>query len=634
MSSVAQSQFMAQETRFKGRYTRSVLNTLFQAYRPFIGRTLCFLILGLLGRAALLSNANLVGLWVDSLCVSPNPCRPMPEFLQYLGGSHSGPLGLLALATALGLILTAIFRIAISRISADAVSSIYDETTMRTSRLPISFFDRTPAGRVVTRFSSDYNNVFRIFGGPLAEFLGLIFDILSMTVLIALANIWLLPFWLGMAALNYMAYRLNLESLRKARRETALKRSPSIAHFAETAQGRGVIRAYGKEANFQKRFSHLNDAYLTQRRSAMTVFTRFSLSMSFATAVPFLALGLFGAWAHQHGRLSVGALGVAFAYFGLAVNVLQAFFEWLGQFEEAMTGLERMEEYLRMPLAPGERLPISASFKTGHPKEATFASPPSIEGTDIKIRDLWMRYSEDMRPVLCGINLDVKAGERLGIIGRTGSGKTSLVQALFHLYPLMQGNIQVGGLAADLSDKQGPPAPGFLPLSHYRQQMAYITQSPALFLGNIRANLAMKGEHTDRELAHALAQVQFLFEGSSEADYLKLLDHPVEEQGRNLSLGERQLLCMARCLVQNAPIVILDEATSSVDPRSEEIMVRATEKIFKHKTQIIIAHRLSTIESCDRVLWLQQGRIHHLGTPSEILPEFARSDLQVQSHAP
>ncbi|HAZ14137.1 MAG: hypothetical protein A2X86_02775 [Bdellovibrionales bacterium GWA2_49_15] len=627
MSTLSQKTYMAQETRFKGRYARSVGNTLYQAYRPFLGRTLFFLVLGFFGRAALLSNANLVGLWVDSLCLPPNPCRPMPAFLHYFGSGSLGPLGLLCLATLIGILLTVTFRIAISRLSADAVSTIYDETTMRTSRLPMSFFDRNPAGRVVTRFSSDYNNVFRIFGGPLAEFLGLVFDILAMTVLITMANIWLLPFWLGMAALNYLAYRLNLQSLRKARRETALRRSPSIAHFAETAQGRSVVRAYGKEANFQERFSHLNDAYLAQRLSSVNVFTRFSLSMNIATAISFLALGLFGVWAYEQGKMSVGSLGVAFAYFGLSVTVLQAFFEWLGQFEEAMTGLERMEEYLRMPLAPGERLPASATFSTGHPKEVSTVPVAFKRGASIRICDLWMRYREEIPPVLCGINLEVAAGERLAVIGRTGSGKTSLVQALFHLYPLMQGTVQIGDLEADLSEQSGEPAPGFIPLKDYRQQMAYITQAPALFLGNVRDNLAVAGEKSDAELARAMAQVQFLHDGATEEEYLRLLDQRIEEQGRNLSSGERQLLCMARCLVQDAPIVILDEATSSVDPRSEEIMVRATEEIFKHKTQIIIAHRLSTIKSCHRVLWLQHGRVHRIGPPTEILPEFARSDL-------
>src|SRR5262249_4291686 len=153
----------------------------------------------------------------------------------------------------------------------------------------------------------------------------------------------------------------------------------------------------------------------------------------------------------------------------------------------------------------------------------------------------------------------------------------------------------------------------------YRTLLAYITQEPTLFLGTLRENLMAPGtqssaksgavvkgafHHTDDELIDALERVQFLREGATREEYRYWLEYQVEERGRNLSSGERQLLCMARCLLQDAPVVILDEATSAVDPRSEEILTRATDEFFRGKTQIIIAHRLSTIRSCDRVLWL------------------------------
>ncbi len=126
-----------------------------------------------------------------------------------------------------------------------------------------------------------------------------------------------------------------------------------------------------------------------------------------------------------------------------------------------------------------------------------------------------------------------------------------------------------------------------------------------------------------------MRRVHFLQDGATAEEYRYWLDYQVEERGRNLSAGERQLLCMARCLLQDAPVVILDEATSAVDPRSEEILTRATEEFFTGKTQIIIAHRLSTVRSCDRVIWLQQGLVHKIGTPAEVLPEFERADLSI-----
>ncbi len=635
---MSQRQFHADESRFQGRYQKSLHNTIYQAYRPALPRTVLFLAIGLVGRLALLGNANLIGYWVDSLCHGLTGCHPLPAWLS--GLETKGFVTLLAIANAIGFIFTLVFRTGLSRLSAEAVSRIYDETTMRASRLPMSFFDHNPSGRVMTRFTSDYNNIFRIFGGPIAEFLSLNFDLISMTVLIAIASPWLLPFWILQGGLNYSVYRFFLPALRLERRELARKRSPAIAHFAESATGAHTIRAFEREAVFERRFSRLNDSFLAQRLLTIGLFARFSFAMGLCTAITFLATGLGSYWLVTHGYIGVGAVGVAFAYLGLSSNVLQAFFDWLGQFEEAMTGMERMNEYLRLALEDGAKLPMGARFQTGQPRASQQKSLPLVvsTGAAVDIDDLWLRYNPELPPVLQGISVRVRAGERLAVVGKTGSGKTSLVQALFHLYPVERGSIRVGGFAADLGAT--PADPQSVDLSAYRSLLAYITQEPALFIGSLRENLAAPGAvkssslstqstHHDDKLIEALRRVQFLREDATLDEYRYWLEYQVEERGRNLSSGERQLVCMARCLLQDAPVVILDEATSAVDPRSEEILTRATEEFFAGKTQILIAHRLSTVRSCDRVLWLQQGKVHRIGAPQEVLPEFEAADLEL-----
>ncbi|RYZ96456.1 MAG: ABC transporter ATP-binding protein, partial [Proteobacteria bacterium] len=428
---------------------------------------------------------------------------------------------------------TLTFRAGISRLSAEAVSRIYDETTYRTSRLPMGFYDQNPAGRVMTRFTSDYNNIFRIFGGPLAEFIGLGFDLFAMTVLITVASPWLLPLWLLQALLNYGVYRFYLGSLRRERREMALKRSPGISHFAETTAGASTIRAFGRESMFQRRFSHLNDEYLEQRMRATTVFVRFSLGMTLATAFVLLLTGVASIALVSRGLLTVGAVGVAFAYLGLSSTILQSFFEWLGQFEEALTGLERMNEYLRLPLEDGAKLPAGAKFPTGHQREDNTSfglekNPGPSGGAAVEVRDLWMRYRADLPPILRGINLRIRAGERLAVVGRTGSGKTSLVQALYRLYPAERGTILVNGKEAATA------AGGTEDLRAYRREMAYITQEATLFLGTIRENLIGPGEDIlssevenakrDAPLVQALRRVQFLREEATDQEYEYWLD--------------------------------------------------------------------------------------------------------------
>jgi ABC-type multidrug transport system fused ATPase/permease subunit len=603
------------DTKFSGKYSASVLNTLQQAYAPYFINCFFLLITGFCGRVLLMSNANLIGYWVDSLCRAPSPCQPVPASFQNLSGSNY--IALLASVTFLGLGLTLVFRIWFSRIGAYAVSQLYDEVTLRSSRLPMAFFDSTPVGRIVTRFSSDYGNVFRLFGGPLAEFIGIIFDLLAMLVLITAANKIYLGICLVIGLLNYAVYRFNRERLRLHRRELSRNRSPSISHFAETTQGASTIRAFQKQATFFLRFKKLNELFLNQKLITTRQLLSFSLQMNTLTAFLLLLTGMSAYFLVEKSILSIGSVGVAFSFIIISGNSLQMFFDWVAQFEEAMIGVERLDQYLRHPIEEFAKLPARAQFKTGH--QQYLASEEALNSLDItskissaiEIRNLNFRYRPDLPWVLKNINLKINAGERLGIVGRTGSGKTSLIQVLFHLYPIDEGEVLIDQKA-------------FIDLEQHRKSISLISQDPVIFKGTLRENLSLDKSKKESDLISVLHRVglKLWLDGLSDG-----LQTQIDERGRNLSQGEKQLLCMARCLLQDSPIVIMDEATSNVDPHSEEILVRATSDFFAERTQIIIAHRLSTIEKCDRILWLHNGEIKMLGKPSEVLPEFREAHL-------
>jgi ABC-type multidrug transport system fused ATPase/permease subunit len=310
------------------------------------------------------------------------------------------------------------------------------------------------------------------------------------------------------------------------------------------------------------------------------------------------------------------------------------FFEWVSQFEEAMVGVERLDQYVRSPLEIGSRLPSRAQFQTGHPQiskteehKLRQTKLTSKSAAQVEFDQVWFRYRQDLPHVLKGLNFEIKAGERFGIIGRTGSGKSSLIQALFYLYPLEKGHVRIEGHRPDPLHRPVPTSPAaasteLVDLSLYRRSIAFIAQDPTLFRGTLHENLDVNQTQSLEDLFEALKKVG-LAEWANEYD----LKRPIEERGRNLSQGERQLICMARCLLQDAPVIVMDEATSSVDPQSEEILVRATEEFFKDKTQIIIAHRLSTLQNCDRILWLHNGEIRLIGKPSEVLPQFQKAKL-------
>ncbi|WP_415063206.1 ATP-binding cassette domain-containing protein [Bdellovibrio sp.] len=601
----------------EGGYSKTLFETLKFAYQPFLGKIFLCLFLGILGRGLLLANTNVIGYWVDTLTGRAN----------LLSGFSSIQFVILLMVMALsGFVSTLIFRVGFSRLSAQAISSFYDEVTLRTSRLPMSFFDITPAGRIITRFSSDYGNVFRLFGGPLAEFISIIFDLTMMVILITIANPLYLIFVGFIGLMNYLIYKLNQEKLRSSRRELSASRSPSIAHFAETTQGASTIRTFRRQKSFSERFERLDRYFLSQKMSTTKNVLAFSFQMNSLTALLLLITGVSAFFMVEKGWATVGSVGVAFSFIALSGNTVQMFFEWLTQFEEAMIGVERLDQYMRMEMEKGSHLPSSSKFATGHPiysqsVERYLAHRRLTEerSASVQVQDVWFRYRQDLPWVLKGVNFEVKPGERLGIVGRTGSGKSSLIQALFYLYPVDKGQIAINNHLPKLAE-----ASAGVDLNLYRQSMAFIAQEPILFQGSLRFNLDIQNSLPDDKLWAVLEQVGLRSWVESQAGGLNL---KIEERGKNLSLGERQLLCMARCLLQEAPIVIMDEATSSVDPQSEEIMVKATEEFFSDRTQIIIAHRLSTLAKCDRILWLQNGEIVALGPTHEVLPRFKNTEL-------
>lgn len=605
------------EVKKEGGYNSSTFETLYFSYKPYLIRLGIGVALGVIGRALLLGNANVIGYWVDEITGKETILHGM---------SSNQIIAMLAVMAAVGFIFTIVFRISFSRLSAKAISTFHDETVLRTSRLPMTFFDSTPTGRIITRFSSDYGNIFRLFGGPLAEFISIIFELIVMVLLITLANPLYLIFVIIIAVFNFLVYRLNRKGLRTARRNLSASRSPSIAHFAETAQGASTIRTFLRESSFSDRFTNLDRHYLKQKLSTFGRVVGFSLQMTSLTAVLLLMTGISAYFMIENGWATVGSVGVAFSFIAISGNTVQMFFEWLTQFEEAMIGVERLDQYMRYDIEKGSLLPSSTQFATKHPiysesveKYLLHRRLTDDKNASVQVKDLWFRYREDLPWVLKGLNFEVKPGERLGIVGRTGSGKSSLIQALFYLYPIDKGLISINNNLPKLEADQGG-----VDLNLYRRSIAFISQEPILFQGSLRFNLDIKNELGDDKLWNVLRQVGLESWVKQQPGALEM---KIEERGKNLSLGERQLLCMARCLLQEAPIVIMDEATSSVDPQSEEVMVRATEEFFSDRTQIIIAHRLSTLAQCDRILWLQNGEIVELGPTAEVLPKFRNTEL-------
>lgn len=577
-------------------YSKTIYDTLLQAYRPYILRILALLLLGFLGRYLILSNAQIIGEYLDKTeLINSETLRPL--FYKILT------------LVSISFFLTLTFRTLFSTFSALAVSRIYDETTFRVSRFPISFFESQPVGKITTRFSSDYGNVFRLFGGPLAEFLSILFDLTSIVILMLLIH----PYFLVTIGVSSIVYYLllvrNQAKLRESRRDLSTRRAPSISHFSETVQGSTIIRQNEKQKSFTDKFLEYDTKYLTTKWSVFWRVTRFSMELNFLSTLLFAVNGIICIYLIQNKIIGVGLTSVVLSFTLLATNTLQMFFEWFSQFEEAFAGLEKMDEYIRLPLEPGMMLPVYSDFSTSHPKktkkpkDVMAAVAEQIPGQEqIQIENISFRYPTSEALILEGISFKLKKGEKLGIIGRTGSGKTTLISVLLRLYPIEKGAVFIDGVAEPDVEK-------------HRSLFSVISQDQLFLTGTVRDNLDLFRKIKNERLEGILKSVGLRCS----------LGDKVIEKGQNLSYGEKQLLSLARGLLQNAQIFIFDEATSNVDPQSETLMNRALKELLADKTQIRIAHRLQTVEDCDQILWLENGKIKKIGPTKEVLVAFKES---------
>jgi ABC-type multidrug transport system fused ATPase/permease subunit len=576
------------------KFQKNIFQTLLMCYKPFLAKIIFIIVIGFLGRLILLANAQVIAQFLD---VNPILTK---DLLKQL---------IIKLAFFLGtaFLFTILYRTIFSRLSSLAVSRLYDETTFRVSRFPMSFFDKTPVGQISTRFSSDYGNVFRLFGGPLAEFLSLIFDLISIVIIMTLSH----PYFLISLVLSGFCFqfilKLNQARLRINRREMSVLRGPSVAHFSETVQGSISIRQQNKQSIFQDRFAKLDQLFLTCKAVVSKNILSFSIQLNLMSTLLFVCHGLMCLYLYKQNRIGAAEITIVLGFTVLATSTLQMFFEWYSQFDEALIGVDRMDQYLRSPTEDGAYLPENSDFQTDHIKYSKNQMTKKIF-TDVNqpwilnVNNLSFKYPGQNENTLTDIQFQIRPGEKLGIIGRTGSGKSTLISVLLRLYPIYKGCVQVQGYVEPDVEK-------------HRSQFSVITQEQFFFKGTLRDNLDLFATYTDQVLEQIIEQTG-----------LKMaLGFIIAEKGQNLSQGEKQLISLARGLIKNSEIFIFDEATSNVDPHSEKLIQSALTTALSNKTQIRIAHRLQTVEDCDQILWLDHGQIKKYGPTQEVLEAFRGS---------
>jgi ATP-binding cassette subfamily C (CFTR/MRP) protein 1 len=379
------------------------------------------------------------------------------------------------------------------------------------------------------------------------------------------------------------------------KRFEAVLRSTVFAKFSEGLSGTACIRAYGLQNRFivdlRKAIDEMDSAYFLTFSNQRWLSVRLDVIgnlLVFTTGILVVT---------SRFSISPSISGLVLSYILSIVQMIQFTVRQLAEVENGMNATERLHYY-------GTELDEEAPL---HTVEVAKSWPQQGE---IIFDNVQMRYRQGLPLVLQGLTMHVKGGERIGIVGRTGAGKSSIMSTLFRLVEISGGSITIDGMNIS---KIG--------LADLRSRLAIIPQDPTLFRGTIRSNLDPFHEHSDLELWSALRQADLVSDEANLDDKSPgriHLDGVVEEEGLNFSLGQRQLMALARALVRNSQIIVCDEATSSVDMETDDKIQRTIATGFKGKTLLCIAHRLRTIINYDRICVMDQGKIAELDTPSAL----------------
>uniref|UniRef100_A0A674PL73 ATP-binding cassette, sub-family C (CFTR/MRP), member 10 n=1 Tax=Takifugu rubripes TaxID=31033 RepID=A0A674PL73_TAKRU len=471
-----------------------------------------------------------------------------------------------------------------------AAKIIHNRLLDRVLQATVTFFDTTPMGRILNRFSSDLYSVDDSLPFILNILLATVFNLLGMLVVMSYGLPWVLLALPPLAIFYYRTQDFYRQTSRELKRLCSLTLSPIYSHFSETLSGLGTIRASGSCARFEEeniRRLELNQRCQFLSKAAMQWL---DIRLQLIGVAVVSSLSTIAVIQHQYSSVDPGLVGLSLSYSLSITTLLSGLIFSFTQTEMQLVSVERTEEY-------STDLPIEPQNQN---KQLDPVWP--AQGW-LEFRSVVLAYRDGLPNALDGVSFVVRPGEKVGIVGRTGSGKSTLFLALFRMLELNQGQIFLDGL--DICT---------VGLAQLRSRLAIIPQDPFLFSGTIRENLDPCGRHSDPQLLDVLMQCHL-----SDVVYrMGGLDAEVGERGRCFSVGQRQLLCLARALMTHAKLLCIDEATASVDQKTDKLLQQTIREKFQNKTVLTIAHRINTIMDCERVLVLHAGKVVEFDTPAAL----------------
>ena len=487
------------------------------------------------------------------------------------------------------------------RVMADLRSALFQHLL----RLPVPWFDKTASGGVVTRLTSDVEALGEMFAAGIVSVIG---DFLLLAGIVA-AMLWMdiklsLVTFTVLPPLVFVAW-LFRRNMRQAFREVRSRLGKMNGHLAEVLGAVSVVQAFGREREEQARFSELNAAHRDANRPVITWDASLYAIVEMFSSLAIALIIWYGSSQMLHGILTFGTLFAFIQYIEKFFGPIRDLSAKYGIMQGAMAALERI-------------------FALLDEKEEE-ANPPAQVGTPlcqrgdggisfpfVAFRNVSFSYRPD-EPTLTDFSLTLQRGERVALVGESGGGKTTVIRLLSRMYELDSGQILVDGV--DIRQ---------MPQEQLRRRMALVSQEPFVFAGTVAFNISLGDEQAEKRMRQAAATV-----GADR--FIEQLpqgyDTELAERGGDLSLGERQLLCFARAVAFDPELLILDEATASVDSESERLIQEGVERLLAGRTALVIAHRLSTVRDVDRIVVISKGRVVEEGRHGQLLAlngEYAR----------
>lgn len=510
------------------------------------------------------------------------------------------PVGL---ATLSGLLLvTVLFRFGlqswqgflVTKVGQQITTDIRNDLFRHVLSLAAQFFDRTPVGRLITRLTSDVEALGDVFA---TGAIGIISDLFSIIVIVVTMftiqpDLALLLVML-LVPVSVLIWYFQYE-YRKANYKARDELSSLNSTLQENLSGISVVQLFRREQFNSQLFRDNNERYVKQVDRTIFFDSAVSATLEWIGLIAIAGVLWLGGARILNQTLTFGTLSTFILFAQRLFNPLQQLAEKFTSIQSGFTAVERINDLLSQPVDIRDAVT---------PRSLPQASRSRALG-EVKFKDVWLAYKDD-EYVLKGLNFTIQPGEKVAIVGPTGAGKSSIIRLLCRLYEATRGSITVDGV--DVKD---------IAQSELRRYVGVILQDGFLFAGDVKSNIAL-GE------TYELAQIKTAAEQMNVARFIEELpegyDTLLRERGTNLSAGQKQLLAFARSAIRNPRILVLDEATASLDVGTEVLIQEALERLLVNRTAIIIAHRLSTIRNVDRVLVLRHGELVESGSHEALM---------------